>query len=67
MTRQDPASPSSEHGNAITVALNWRPLEWLRLTGEALRIDSTTDQRLAIGLAPRQIDTQVMFNARLLF
>ncbi|HET7064784.1 MAG TPA: hypothetical protein VFI49_10975 [Rudaea sp.] len=69
MTRQDPASPpsASEHGNAITLALNWRPLDWLRLTGEALRIDSTTDQRLAIGLAPRQIDTQVMFNARLLF
>ena len=67
MTHQDPASPASEHGNAITVALNWRPLDWLRLTGEALRIDSTTDQRQAIGLAPRQIDTQVMFNARLLF
>ncbi|HSC11129.1 MAG TPA: hypothetical protein VLC97_09155 [Rhodanobacteraceae bacterium] len=67
MTRQDPASPASEHGNAVTLALNWRPLDWLRLTGEALRIDSTTDQRRAIGLAPRQIDTQVMFNARLLF
>jgi hypothetical protein len=68
-TRQDPLSTpsSSEHGNAITLALNWRPLDWLRLTSEALRIDSKTDQRVAIGLAPRQIDTQVMLNARLLF
>ena len=68
-TRQDPAgTPSlSEHGNALTVALNWRPLDWLRLTGEALRVDSTRDQRIAAGLAPRQIDTQVQFNARVLF
>lgn len=69
MTRQYPQSTpsSSEHGNALTFALNWRPLDWLRLTGEALRIDSTTDQRQALGLAPHQIDTQVMLNARVLF
>jgi hypothetical protein len=68
-TREDPASsPSlSEHGNAITLALNWRPLDWLRLTGEALRIDSTRDQRVEAGLAPRQIDNQLQLNARILF
>ncbi len=68
-THQDPASAAglSEHGNAVTLALNWRPLDWLRLTGEALRIDSSRDQRLAAGLAPRQIDAQVLFNARVLF
>ena len=68
-TREDPAFPPalSEHGNAVTVALNWRPLDWLRLTGEALRVDSVRDQRLALGLAPRQIDTQLQFNARILF
>jgi hypothetical protein len=68
-TRQDPASPPalSEHGNAMTFALNWRPYEWLRLTGEALRVNSTRDQRLALGLSPHQIDSQLQFNARLLF
>jgi hypothetical protein len=68
-TREDPASTPqlSEHGNAITLALNWRPLDWLRLTGEVLRVDSSRDQRIALGLAPRQIDTQVQFNARVLF
>lgn len=68
-TREDPASmPAlSEHGNAITLALNWRPLDWLRLTGEAVRVDSSRDQRVALGLVPRQIDMQVQFNARVLF
>jgi hypothetical protein len=68
-TREDPAFPPalSEHGNAVTLALNWKPREWLRLTGEALRIDSTRDQRIALGLAPHQIDTQLQFNARFLF
>lgn len=68
-TRQDPASPAglAEHGNAVTFALNWRPVEWLRLTGEALRVESVRDQRLAIGLSPRQSDVQVLLNARILF
>jgi hypothetical protein len=68
-TRRDPASSSglSEHGNAVTLALNWRPLEWLRVTGEALRIESIRDQRLAVGLSPRQTDTQMLLNARVLF
>jgi len=68
-TREDPAFPPalSEHGNALTVALNWRPQEWVRLTGEVLRVDSTRDQRIALGLAPHRVDTQLQFNARILF
>ena len=68
-TREDPqSSPGlSEHGNAITLALNWRPRDWLRLTGEALRVDSTRDQRLALGIASHQVDRQFQFNARVLF
>ncbi len=68
-TRTDAPFPSQldEHGNAWTFALNWRPLDWLRLTGEALRVDSVRDQRIAVGLAPRQIDTQIQFNARVFF
>ena len=68
-TRQDPAFPptQSEHGNAVTLALNWKPLDWLRLTGEALRVDSVHDQRVLLGLPPRRIDNQLLFNARILF
>lgn len=68
--RQTPSSipaPLSEHGSAITAALNWRPNDRLRITGEWLRIDSTRDQRTLEGLAPRQIDRQVQVGARLLF
>lgn len=67
--RDDPPSQPrlAEHGNAITLALNWRPLDWLRLTGEVIRVDNSADQRITLGLAPRQIDTQVQFNARVLF
>ena len=68
-TLDDPASIPAlrEHGNAITLALNWRPRDWLRLTGEVLRVDSSRDQRMAAGVASRQVDTQVQFNARVLF
>jgi hypothetical protein len=68
-TRQDPDGPPSmsEHGHAITVALNWRPCAWLRLTGEALRVDSSRDQRVTLGLAPHQIDNQLQINARVIF
>ena len=67
--RDDPPSTPrlAEHGSAITLALNWRPLDWLRLTGEVIRVDSSADQRIALGLSPRQIDAQVQFNARVLF
>lgn len=56
-----------EHGNAITLALNWRPFDWLRLTGEALRVRSWRNQRIEAGLAAQQTDTQVQLSARLLF
>jgi len=65
--RPFPHSPFSEHGNALTLALNWRPRPWLRLTGEWLRVDSTRNQRRFEGLDPRQADTQVQVSARVLF
>jgi hypothetical protein len=68
-TRADPASSAglSEHGNALTLAMNWKPLDWLRLTAEALRVDSWREQRVSAGLEPRETDTQVLLNARVLF
>jgi hypothetical protein len=68
--RQVPAvlnPPLSEHGNAVTFALNWRPRDWLRVTGELLRVDSTRNQRTLQGLSPRQVDNQLQLSARLLF
>jgi len=56
-----------EHGHAITFALNWRPYEWLRLTGEALHVYSWRNQRVDEGLAPDRSDDQVQLSARFLF
>ena len=56
-----------EHGHAITVALNWRPRDWLRLTGEALRVYSSRNQRLEEGISSEQTDNQVQLSARLMF
>jgi hypothetical protein len=56
-----------EHGNAVTFALNWRPRDWLRITGEALRVYSSRNQRLDEGNSSQQKDNQVQLSARLLF
>lgn len=69
-TEQLPRSLSDrvrEHGSAATLALNWRPLEWLRLTGEFVHVRSTRNQRIDNGLSPGQTDRQLQFAARLLF
>ena len=55
----------SEHGHALTLALNWRPTDRARFTVEVLRIDSQRDQRARAGLAPRQLDTQLQLALRL--
>ena len=60
-------APLSEHGHAFTAALNWRPNDRLRITGEWLRIDSTRNQRTLEGLSPRQIDEQLQLSVRVLF
>ncbi|MFK2877865.1 porin family protein [Rhodanobacter hydrolyticus] len=57
----------SEHGNAVTGALNWRPRSYLRLTAEVLRIDSTSTLRAEYGLPARIIDTQLQLSVRLLY
>lgn len=69
-SRQRPEAlspPLSEHGNALTVALNWRPQERLRVTGEVLRIDSVRNQRRRGGLDARQVDVQVQLGVRVFF
>lgn len=56
-----------EHGNAITLALNWRPRDWLRVTGEALRVRSWRTQHVEEGLAASQTDTQLQLGVRVIF
>jgi hypothetical protein len=56
-----------EHGHAVTVALNWRPREWVRVTGEALHVASTRNQRLEEGIASGQTDDLLQLSLRLLF
>lgn len=56
-----------EHGEAATFALNWRPREWLRVTGEALFVRSTRNARIEEGIASLQNDRQLQISARLLF
>lgn len=60
-------SPLSEHGHALTFALNWRPRPWLRVTGEMLRVESVRRQRQLEGLSARQVDNQVQLGVRVLF
>jgi hypothetical protein len=61
------ADPLDEHGNAMTLALNWRPREFLRVTGELLRVDSRRDQRRLEGSSPRQVEVQSQLSLRLEF
>jgi hypothetical protein len=65
--RPDPSMMLSEHGNAVTFALNWRPQERLRITGEVLQVDSSRNQRRDEGLDARQRDVQVQVGVRLFF
>ena len=59
------AHPLSEHGQAATIALNWRPRAHVRITGEFLRIDSARNQRRADGGPAHRIDSQLQVNLRL--
>lgn len=56
-----------ETGYAGTVALTWRPLDWLRITGELLYVDSDREQRMLAGLPPRSRDTQAQLAFRLFY
>ncbi|WP_131998544.1 porin [Dokdonella fugitiva] len=56
-----------EHGSALTVALNWRPRAWLRVTGEALHVRSWRNQRELEGLPAQRDDTQLQLGLRVIF
>ena len=56
-----------ENGYAATLALTWRPLDWLRITTEFLHIDSTREQRVLEGLSARTPDNQLQVAFRLIY
>ncbi len=58
---------SGESGNAITAALNWRPVTWLRLTGELLHVEGTRSALRVLGLPTGYNDTQFQLNARFIY
>ena len=66
-TRPGSSINLSEHGHALTAAVNWLPNDWLRLTGEVGHVVSTRRQRLIDGIAPRQSETQAQLSAKLYF
>jgi hypothetical protein len=62
--RPFPTGNLSEHGNALTAAVNYLPYDWLRLTAEAIRVDSTRNQRTIEHLNPQAVENQLQFSAR---
>ncbi|HIJ62756.1 MAG TPA: hypothetical protein HPQ04_08715 [Rhodospirillaceae bacterium] len=69
-TQQAPRSrpfARSEHGKALTAALNWRPVDWCRLTGEVMLVDSWRLQRLATGDSPQASGVQTQLSLRFFY
>jgi len=62
--RPNLATNLSEHGNALTFAVNYLPYEWLRITAEAIRVESTRRQRTQDGLNPHAVENQLQLSAR---
>jgi hypothetical protein len=57
----------SEHGYAVTAAVGWQPQRWIKLTAEALYVNSFRTQRLQSGLAPEAGETQLQLSARFFY
>jgi len=68
-TRTQASFPSSlnEDGHAYTLSLSYLPQKWLRFTGELLSVDDTRQERIAVGEAAHQIETQFQFLTRVYF
>jgi hypothetical protein len=69
-TRHIAATPNamSEDGDALTVALSWQGLDWLKITGEALLMHSRKGEYKlegvpsgALGQAEYQLDAKIFF------
>jgi hypothetical protein len=63
-THSDTGSSLSENGYALTGSASWLPKEWVRLSSELIYIDSKRNERVVVGLDPRQGETQFQLSAR---
>jgi len=68
-TAQDVAfwQPFGEHGRAVTAAVAWSPLDWLKLTAEFIALDATRLERKMEGLSKNEVDDQFQLSVRLSF
>jgi hypothetical protein len=57
--------PMTEHGHAFTAAINYLPNDWLRVTGEYIRVESYRRQRTRGGLPPDATEDQFQLSVRL--
>jgi hypothetical protein len=53
-----------EYGHAVTFAAAWSPEEWLRVSAEALVIDSYRPRRRITGLDAQSLETQFQLGVR---
>ncbi len=68
-TRTQATFPSTlnEDGHAFTLSASWMPKTWLRFSGELISIDDTRQERVIVGDAPHQIETQFQLLGRVYF
>lgn len=66
-TRSRPSLYMSEHGHAVTLAANWLPNDWVRVTAEWIQVDSTRRQRTLDGVDSEQIENMFQLGAKLYF
>jgi hypothetical protein len=59
------APGTHESGNALTAAVSYLPYDWLRITAEGIRVDSTRNDRRALGLPARAVEDQAQLSVRL--
>lgn len=57
----------SEDGHAFTAAASWTPKDWLRLSAEAIAIESRRGERVLDGVGADHADTQLQFGVRLFY
>jgi hypothetical protein len=53
-----------ESGNALTAAIDYLPTQWLRVTAEGIRVDSTRSERALAGINPRAVENQFQLSLR---
>jgi hypothetical protein len=57
----------SEDGDATTGAISWSGYDWLRLTGEVIKMNSRRGEYVPAGLSLNRGDLQFQFDTRFFF